>query len=208
MKNVLLIVDPQNDFITGSLPVEGAEAKMEALAEYIKVKKSEYDYILFTSDSHGENHCSFKENGGIWPKHCVIFTEGWNIPDYLENAFGDYTRANDYLRNVSCYHKGDVDDREEYSIFDNEEDGYILANHIKYLIKEDEVYFDVCGIAGDYCVLETLKGLRGIVGNNYISVLGEFTASIDGGEKLRTFLNENNINYITDSSLNLTEYVR
>ena len=84
-----------------------------------------------------------------------------------------------------------------------------LTSIITYtdLLKHDDLYIDVCGIAGDYCVLETLKGLREIIGNNYISVLGEFTVSIDGGEKLRTFLNENNINYIEDSLLNLTEYV-
>ena len=29
MKNILLIVDPQNDFITGTLPVKGAEDKYE-----------------------------------------------------------------------------------------------------------------------------------------------------------------------------------
>lgn len=201
MKNVLLIVDPQNDFITGSLPVEGAEAKMKALAEYLIEKGNMYDHIMFTSDTHPTNHSSFKENGGIWPKHCVAVTSGWFIPDYLEDAISDF-------KHVSVYHKGNVTDKEEYSIFDNEEDGLILANRITDLIQKDEVYFDVCGIAGDYCVLETLKGLTGLVGNNYISILDEFTASIDGGEKLRTFAETNNINIITDSTLNLTEYVR
>jgi nicotinamidase-related amidase len=73
------------------------------------------------------------------------------------------------------------------------------------LCEEGEVYFDVCGIAGDYCVLETLKGLTGLVGTNYIYVLDEFTASIDGGEKLHTYIQENDINLITDSTLNLEE---
>ena len=35
MKSILLIVDPQNDFITGSLAVEGAKEKMMKLADYI-----------------------------------------------------------------------------------------------------------------------------------------------------------------------------
>ena len=36
MKKILLIVDPQNDFITGSLAVEGTKEKMMKLADYIK----------------------------------------------------------------------------------------------------------------------------------------------------------------------------
>ena len=36
MKKILLIVDPQNDFITGTLPVEGAEERMKKLSKYPK----------------------------------------------------------------------------------------------------------------------------------------------------------------------------
>lgn len=63
MKNILLIVDPQNDFITGTLPVAGAEEKMKLLAQYLQDKAKIYDYICITLDSHTERHCSFTENG-------------------------------------------------------------------------------------------------------------------------------------------------
>lgn len=36
MDKILLIVDPQVDFISGSLAVEGAKEKMDALANLIK----------------------------------------------------------------------------------------------------------------------------------------------------------------------------
>lgn len=200
MKNILLIVDPQNDFITGTLPVEGAEERMKKLAEYIEARHVEYDYILITMDSHPEDHCSFKENDGIWPRHCVTWSDGWSVPDYLDKA----------LKNsrVACYHKGNEPNHEEYSIFNNEEDGFVLANQLRKLVEEGEIYVDICGIAGDYCVLETLKGLRKFVPDECISILFDFTASIDGGEKLLAYANENQINIIEDSSINLTEYVR
>ena len=76
------------------------------------------------------------------------------------------------------------------------------------ITEEGEIYVDICGIAGDYCVLETLKGLRKFVPDECISILSDFTASIDGGEKLLAYANENQINIIEDSSINLTEYVR
>ena len=185
MKNILLIVDPQNDFITGSLAVEGAKEKMMKLAESDLDK---YDYICVTMDTHPTDHCSFKENGGIWPVHCVYDTNGWNLPEYLSDALED-------ANFVSCYHKGTEVNKEEYSIFDNERDGFMLRTQIKELARQEDVYVAVCGIAGDYCVLETIKGLRKFIGDEYITVLTDYTASIDGGEKLMNYIKENDLNY-------------
>ena len=185
MKNILLIVDPQNDFITGSLAVEGAKEKMMKLASY--VKQHNYDYVYVTLDSHPQNHCSFKENGGIWPIHCVTETDGWRIPEYLNKAL-------EYIYNPYVL-KGTHFDKEEYSIFDNYEDGFMLRTQIKELARQEDVYVDVCGIAGDYCVLETIKGLRKFMGDKYITVLTQYTASIDGGEKLMNYIKENDLNY-------------
>ena len=194
MKKILLIVDPQNDFITGSLAVEGAKEKMMKLSDYIKNLGHKYDAICITMDTHPDDHCSFKENGGIWPAHCVTYTAGWNFPEYLDHSLMHYSNESD--KSVVCYHKGTNSHTEEYSIFANTEDGLKLRNHIKDMFKEHEsVDIDVGGIAGDYCVLETLKGLRKFIGDDYITVLTDYTASIDGGEKLIKYLNENEISY-------------
>ena len=187
MKNILLIVDPQNDFITGSLAVEGAKEKMMKLADYINGDHPSYDYIYVTMDTHPIDHCSFKDNGGIWPVHCVAETNGWKVPEYLEKALeGIYSP---YVL------KGTYSNKEEYSIFDNAEDGFRLYTQIKELARQEDVYIDVCGIAGDYCVLETIKGLRKFMGDKYIKVLTEYTASIDGGEKLMNYIKENDFKY-------------
>ena len=72
----LLVVDYQEDFISGSLAVAGAEG----IREVIKEKFAEYydnlDLIVATIDYHPENHSSFVEQGGPWPKHCVKGTFG------------------------------------------------------------------------------------------------------------------------------------
>lgn len=188
MKSILLIVDPQNDFITGSLAVEGAKEKMMKLAESDLDK---YDYVCVTMDTHPIDHCSFKENGGIWPAHCVYDTNGWNLPEYLNDALED-------ANFVSCYHKGTEVDKEEYSIFDNEKDGFMLRTQIKELARQEDVYVDICGIAGDYCVLETIKGLRKFIGDDYIKILWDYTASIDGGVKLFDYAKLNDINIVSE----------
>lgn len=201
MKNVLLIVDPQNDFITGTLAVEGAKLAMSELTQYIEEKGDKYDYIFITMDTHPENHLSFIANGGPWPNHCVKDTNGWNV-------FGELELALRGRSGIGFFFKGTTADKEEYSIFDNERDGAILAYKLNKLVKTDsDTYVDICGIAGDYCVLETLKGLTDIIDSKNISILGNFIASIDGGKKLETYSLENDINYITDITSNLDTYV-
>ena len=183
MKKVLVIVDPQNDFIYGSLAVEGAVEKMVALSKHLK--NTEYDEIFVTLDSHPENHCSFVNNGGQWPIHCIAMTDGWDVPEYLESK----------LSNAKWFHKGNDSDVEEYSILQNDEDGYRFRVWLEELDVQDGLEIYICGIAGDYCVLETLKGLNQLFDN--ITVLSDYTASIDGGEKLREYIFKNpNINYV------------
>ena len=62
--NVLLIVDPQNDFITGSLPVPGAAAAMDYITAWTREHHAEYDAIIITMDQHPADHCSFEVQGG------------------------------------------------------------------------------------------------------------------------------------------------
>lgn len=187
MKNILLIVDPQNDFITGSLAVEGAEEKMMKLAQHIREKGHKYDAIWVTMDSHPKSHCSFKGNGGIWNTHCIPGTKGWSVPNYLDVALLLYSMYSG--KSVNYYRKGTNIDKEEYSIFDNKTDGFTLYKKIRELNKEGEEFdINVCGIAGDYCVLETIKGLRKYIGDSYITVLFEYIASIDGGKKLKEYV--------------------
>ena len=76
MKKLLLIVDPQIDFITGTLPVAGAAEAMDALAKYVKEKGNEYNVKIVTADWHPYHHSSFADEGGMWPRHCVQHSVG------------------------------------------------------------------------------------------------------------------------------------
>ena len=76
MKKMLLIVDPQVDFITGTLPVPGAAKAMDALAEYVRAHGEDYSVKVVTSDWHPYHHSSFVPEGGQWPRHCVQHSAG------------------------------------------------------------------------------------------------------------------------------------
>lgn len=190
----LIIVDPQNDFIEGgSLPVSGARSAMQQLAEFVKIKSAEFSTIFVTQDAHPENHCSFTANGGIWPAHCVKASSGFEVFKQLQEALS----ASD---NVEYCQKGTDSAVEQYSIFSY--NGGQITNPdgkkiISVLAKSSSPQIVVCGIAGDVCVMNTLNDLVQIRKSaEGISVAANFTASIDGGEKLNAFCNENNISII------------
>lgn len=49
---------------------------MDALTDALLDGDIDCDYVMVTKDYHPSNHCSFKENGGQWPTHCVVGTAG------------------------------------------------------------------------------------------------------------------------------------
>lgn len=182
MKRALLLVDPQEDFINGSLPVQGAEAAMQQLAVYLPAQ--EYSLKIVTCDSHPWTHCSFKENGGQWPRHCVSHSHGAAIWPGLIAPLHESPGL------VHILPKGIKPDREAYSIFEEEAGN----SAIKRLFSEVGIEaVDICGIAGDICVLNTLRDGIGIYGNHFFNVLKDFSPSLDGGASLAAFCAKENI---------------
>ena len=127
MNRLLLIVDPQIDFITGTLPVPNAQEKMSALADFIKAHDGDYALKVITTDFHPFFHCSFKAQGGPWPQHCVQDSVGAAIFQPLLEAV--YLTQGD----VHILRKGDLKDREEYSIFKNEHSAKVLLESLRLL---------------------------------------------------------------------------
>ncbi len=182
MSYILLIVDPQNDFINGSLPAPGAKKAMDALAEYVRNEGNRYDKILITCDYHPITHCSFIQNGGKWPPHCVAGTEGAQIWPPLKSALegGIY----------EVLHKGEDPEQEEYSIFRNP---HARMRLMEIADAKNIECFDICGIAGDYCVLQTLKDGVEIFGADKFQVLSAFIPSISDDAILGEFVGDKNI---------------
>lgn len=183
-KRLLLIVDPQVDFITGTLPVAGAEEKMKMLGDYLRENGAEYAQIVITSDWHPANHSSFSANGGQWPAHCIQNSQGAAITDDV------YQPAIACSPRVIVLTKGTEAPTEEYSIFANAVSGPELCK----IVNENNLEgVDICGIAGDFCVLNTAKDALKAFGKEKIRILTDFVASIDDGTTINTFIAENGL---------------
>lgn len=72
----LIIVDCQNDFITGTMCVKSAKNSIEEIKKFIKSHRKEIEKIIFTIEWHPYNHSSFKKYGGEYQHHCIQYTPG------------------------------------------------------------------------------------------------------------------------------------
>lgn len=191
-ERMLIIVDPQIDFTTGSLATAKGPEAMDRLAAAINNGVLDnYTWVIVTQDAHPTDHCSFVENGGVFPPHCVQETEGMNVYPSLEKALVD-----SHFGNYHFMTKGDLADKEEFSIFQNARSGEKLT----YIIKEEVKFegIDVCGIATDYCVYETVKDLMNIYPAKQIRVVTNCIAAVDDNDtKLADLMQENGIEGIT-----------
>ncbi len=76
-ETALIVVDVQNDFITGSLAVPGADQILPFVNETIDKAWDRGSCIVYTKDWHPQTtRGHFAKDGGLWPVHCVQGTEG------------------------------------------------------------------------------------------------------------------------------------
>ena len=189
---LLLIVDPQVDFTTGSLATKNGPTAMDFLAK--KLDEGEwknYGWIIVTQDAHPDNHCSFKEQGGVFPPHCVQGTEGMEVYPALQEILNNLMQNNMGM-NIHYMQKGDLADKEEFSIFQNEHSGEKLRRTIEEFEQFERI--DVCGIATDYCVYETVKDLIAFYPAKQVRVVTNCLAAVDDNDtKLADLMKENGI---------------
>lgn len=84
MTKLLVVVDMQNDFITGPLGTPEAQAIVDSVREKIEDYRRNGDFIVFTQDTHFEKRYPTTVEGTHLPiLHCVKGTKGWQIFDGL-----------------------------------------------------------------------------------------------------------------------------
>ena len=141
--DALLIVDVQNDFLPGgALGVQGGDEIVPVLRGYIDRFQSRGLPIFLSRDWHPPNHCSFREQGGPWPIHCVAGSTGALPPPSFPIP-----------ETATIVQKATLPDKEAYSAFqDTPLYEHLQAANIERLF--------IGGFATDYCVLSTVKDAR------------------------------------------------
>lgn len=79
MKELLVVVDMQKDFIDGALGTQEAVKIVEPVAAKIKAAKDQGKDIIFTKDTHHKDYLMTQEGRKLPVPHCIKGTQGWEL---------------------------------------------------------------------------------------------------------------------------------
>ncbi|MBR1422814.1 MAG: cysteine hydrolase [Ruminococcus sp.] len=129
MKQILVVVDMQNDFIDGSLGTAEAQDIVGSAAE--KIRGFDGD-IFVTYDTHFENYLETAEGKKLPVEHCIKGTDGWRLNDAIAAALQgkNYTAV-------------------EKNTFGSVE----LPQLIKEAAGEEDISVELIGLCTDICVV-------------------------------------------------------
>jgi nicotinamidase/pyrazinamidase len=137
--DALLVIDMQVDFLPGgALGVAAGHEVIAPINHLIELYREQGLPVFASRDWHPGNHCSFAEQGGPWPPHCVANTPGAEFS--AELALPD---------DAVIISKADTAGADAYSAFN----GTTLAARLR---ARGVNRVTVCGLATDYCVLNTV----------------------------------------------------
>lgn len=150
MRKLFIVVDMQNDFVTGSLGTKEAQAIIPKIAEEIKKLDIEDD-LIFTRDTHREDYFETLEGKLLPIKHCIVGTFGHEV---VQSLLG--------WRGSSTYNKTTFGSTILFSYLDECEDKY------------DEIHF--CGVCSDICIITNVLLARTALPNTRIIVHADMCA--------------------------------
>lgn len=158
-KRVLIIVDFQNDFVTGSLGFKGAADIEERLLTLIDEFTQSKDDIVFTQDTHSNTYLQSEEGKNLPITHCLVGSEGAKI----------YGRVGVISRQHRIFVKNTFGSRDLFT--------YLLKNDYKEVV--------LAGLVSTICVLSNAVIAKTALPNAHIVIdrLGSASPDKDAEEK-------------------------
>lgn len=143
----LIVVDMQNDFITGSLGTKEAQAILPRVIS----KVANYEgQVIFTRDTHTENYLDTQEGKQLPVKHCILHEDGWKLSGQL----------------------GELAREKQWKVYDKPTFG--CKELAEDLAKENEQQpieeIELCGLCTDICVISNALLLKAFLPEVPISV--------------------------------------
>ncbi|MGN0005348.1 MAG: cysteine hydrolase family protein [Candidatus Gastranaerophilaceae bacterium] len=155
---ILIVVDMQNDFITGPLGTPEAQAIVPNVKA--RTEDNEFDMIFYTKDTHTSDYLNTFEGKKLPVVHCIENTEGWQIIPELQKDEQIFENRSYFI---------------EKPTFGSEElVSIILQFAHDYPIEKIEL----CGVCTDICVISNALMIRTALPETYITVKADCCAGV------------------------------
>lgn len=162
---IVIAVDLQNDFITGSLGSPEAQAIIPNVKDYLR-SLDEKDHVIFTMDTHFDDYLKSgtMESEKLPIKHTIKGTDGWLIfEDLTSLPPGPQTLA---PKQTFCSWD-----------FDNVIVDEVLSSYVKNGgDPEEDLEFEIFGVCTDICVVSIALYLRSFYPRTKITCLKDLCA--------------------------------
>ena len=158
-KKILVIVDMQNDFVTGVLGNEMTNAVLPNVVKKLKEHHDEYDAIYLTRDIHFDNYMETLEGKKLPIFHCQKDSSGKNVCKELWDAVKELRTKRKFIRVVDKH------------TFASKE----LVDYLSATCGNNDV-IELCGVCTDICVVSNAICLRAELPNTVIKVDGSCCA--------------------------------
>lgn len=171
MKKLLIVVDYQQDFVTGPLGFKDALKLEKPIENKIKKYLSSKDDIIFLKDTHDKNYMKTIEGKNLPVVHCIKGTKGWEI----------YGKINSYSKNKKL-------------VF--EKNTFGSTKLFNYLTKNKNKYgqIELCGLLTNMCVLVNACIACSVCSNTTIVIDKKCVASNDKSLESAAFKILKNLN--------------
>ena len=152
---ILVVIDMQNDFVTGSLANPEAEKIITPIKERIKAARENKEMVIFTQDTHDADYLETLEGQKLPVEHCIYGTKGWEIVDELKDEAALCVLKPTFM-------------------------GFDLISRIETIAAamNEDVEIEICGTVTSICVISTALMLRGAFHNSKIVVNSNLCADI------------------------------
>lgn len=154
MNRVLIVIDPQNDFISGALGSEAANAAVPNICKLIDEYMENGEDIICTMDTHWDDEYLDTYEGKHLPvKHCVYESDGWQLDKRIEDV-------ENYINHTSIYKESfGYDDWKSF-----------------HLDKYDEI--TICGLVSSICVMANVQIIHALYPETPITFVENASAGL------------------------------
>ena len=136
MEKVLVVVDMQNDFVSGALGTKEAVGIVDKVAAKIESFEGR---IFATLDTHHQDYLDTAEGKKLPVPHCLKDSDGWLLNEKIMYALSE----------------------KNYRTIEKETFGSIrLAEEIGRILEEREVQVELVGLCTDICVVSNALLLK------------------------------------------------